>query len=415
MSLRFFVDRADPDLIQGWAFAPGGLEEVRVRRDQMVIGSAAVDGERADVHQAYPDQPESLRSGFTIVPSRERLESPTCTLDLEFVRRDGQVEEPVRFTVYVPREADAAARTSGSPFPPSVLRILADLRGDHYAHGPWTDALQDEAIADLELVVAHGPQTVVGLYGYLGWLRALRARLDFVARHFPRRNPARTDPHDKDFLAVGSSPDEMLTIAHHLYVLRAHGLTGRFLEFGCFKGFSTACLSHACAELGIGMNVFDSFAGLPPSDSAYHGHGEFSGGLEEVRRNVREFGNLDAVSFHPGYFEDTIGGAPLDPLCIWMDVDLQTSSRTVMTILDQLSPQSCVFSHEVLPGHYGPRGIEYGNAADDVVGPIVQAFERVGRHATGRFLTHDTGVFWDRDAGIPVLPTDRLLRLVALA
>jgi hypothetical protein len=414
-TLRYWVDRADPELVQGWAFAADGLQEVRLRAGELVIASAPIDGERPDVHSAHPSEPGSLRSGFTLVPPLARLERPTCSVELEFVHRDGRVERPERYTMYVPGRSPATAALPRAPFPPSVLRIVADLRGaDHWADGAWSDARDDEVLADLELVIAHGPKHVAGLYGYLGWMRQQAERLAFVERHFPRRNPERSDPHDKDFLAVGSTWHEMLTIVHHLYVLRAHGLSGSLLEFGCFKGFSTACLSQACAQLGIGMDVFDSFAGLPHTDSSYHGHGEFAGSLEEVRGNVREFGDVDAVRFHPGFFADTLPGRTLDPIAIWMDVDLRSSSRDVMTVLDRLPAASCVFSHECEPGHFASGGTRHGRGADDVVGPIVEAFERVGRRPTGRFLSHHTGAFWDRADGIPVLSTERVLRLVAL-
>ena len=100
------------------------------------------------------------------------------------------------------------------------------------------------------------------------------------------------------------------------------------------------------------MQVFDSFAGLPPSESTYHLAGDFTGGLDEVQRNVREFGAAEVVVFHPGFFAETLRGQQLRPICIWMDVDLQASSRDVMSIFDQLPPQSCVFSHECWPRHF---------------------------------------------------------------
>jgi len=414
-TLHYWVDRADPELVQGWAFAADGLREVRLCVDERVIAAAPIDGERPDVHSAHPSEPRSLHSGFTLVPPPARLERPTCDLELEFVHHDGRRERPARFTLYVPGAAPAPAALPRAPFPPSVLRILADLRGaEHWTDGPWNETRDDEALADLELVIAHGPKHVEGLYGYLGWMRQQAERLAFIERHFPRRNPERSDPRDKDFLAVGSTWQEMLTIVHHLYVLRAHGLTGRFLEFGCFKGFSTASLSQACAQLDVGMDVFDSFAGLPQSESSYHGHGEFAGSLPEVRRNVREFGSVDAVEFHPGFFSETLPGRLLHPLAIWMDVDLESSSRDVMTIFDRLPGASCVFSHECLPDHFVGETVRSLGGADDVVGPIVEAFVRAGRTPTGRFLTHHTGVLWDRDAGIPVLSTERVLRLIAL-
>ena len=47
----------------------------------------------------------------------------------------------------------------------------------------------------------------------------------------------------KDFLCKANSPIEMISIAHHLYVMKSYGITGDFAEFGCFKGFSSSMLS----------------------------------------------------------------------------------------------------------------------------------------------------------------------------
>jgi hypothetical protein len=51
----------------------------------------------------------------------------------------------------------------------------------------------------------------------------------------------------------------MLTLASHLYVLKQHNLKGRVFEFGCFKGYSTCCISLTCRELGLQLATFDSF------------------------------------------------------------------------------------------------------------------------------------------------------------
>ena len=163
------------------------------------------------------------------MPPRSRLGVPTRQLEIEFVYRDGRTERfDVLHDLHPRAAAPAPTRLPSAPFPPSVLRILADLRGaDHYAEEPWTDERDDEVLADLAFVIAHGPQTITGLYGYLGWLRQQSERIAFIAWLLPVRNPERSDPKAKDFLAVGSTVlEEMLTIVHHLYVLHAHGLAG---------------------------------------------------------------------------------------------------------------------------------------------------------------------------------------------
>jgi hypothetical protein len=74
------------------------------------------------------------------------------------------------------------------------------------------------------------------------------------------------------------------------------------------------------------MDVFDSFEGLPPSGSTYYRAGEFAASFDEVVRNVTEFGHPDVVTFHPGFFSESVPGWTRRPAaCLWMDVDLEQS------------------------------------------------------------------------------------------
>jgi hypothetical protein len=193
--------------------------------------------------------------------------------------------------------------------------------------------------------------------------------------------------------AVASTPQEHFIIAHHLYTLKGHGVAGDLVEFGCFKGFSTSCLSFACQLLGMRMQVFDSFEGLPPSDSSYYEAGDFAGSLAEVERNVGNFGAPDVVSYHKGFFADVLH-VDLGPVaCIWMDVDLEVSARDAMQALGRLDPRSCLFSHECAPQSFDDDGrIKIVDSPDSVLPPIREAFIRENRQPLGRFLSGNTGV-----------------------
>jgi hypothetical protein len=94
-----------------------------------------------------------------------------------------------------------------------------------------------------------------------------------------------------------------------------------------------------------------------------------------------------------------------------MDVDLESSSRDIMTILGRLPVESCLFSHECCPEYFGPTGIVAARGPDSVVGPILDAFRENGREITGRFISGNTGAFWDRNRGIPVMPVNELIRI----
>jgi hypothetical protein len=190
---------------------------------------------------------------------------------------------------------------------------------------------------------------------YLFYLKWMYETFHAVAELFPHENAARAGSPDRlDARAMATSPEEMLHLANHLYVLASHGIEGAVLECGCFKGFSTCCLSHACDALARPLYAADSFAGLPaprPDERAYEA-GDFRGSLAEVEANVRAFGRPERVSFRPGWFADSLAGWREPLALLWLDVDLYQSARDVLAgALPALDPRGVIFSHELLAGH----------------------------------------------------------------
>jgi hypothetical protein len=272
-----------------------------------------------------------------------------------------------------------------------------------------------EAVDDLSFLFHRASRQTRALFGYAAFVSETWQRIEFNARHFPQRNPTAgpdTSVARKDRKGVGTSPIEHFVIAHHLATLRSHGVPGNFCEFGCFKGFSTACLSDACFRLGLTMDVFDSFEGLPASKSDYYEKGDFAGSIDEVTRNVDEFGKLAAVRFHPGFFVDSLP-TYLEPeiACLWMDVDLAVSAEDAMTVLPRLSPLGCVFSDECPEHRFDADGPVLKRGPDEVVPPIVEAFARAGRRLRGEYVAGNSGVFYDPDTAVPILRAAPLLRL----
>ena len=215
--------------------------------------------------------------------------------------------------------------------------MLRELRAfdDRYLAPSWSDEVCSAAAEDLAFLVRRGTRATPELHHHLAFLGQLWMRAAFVERHFPRENKE-VAVTAKDRSGVQNSAAEVFCIGAHLAVLRSHGVPGSFAEFGCFKGFSTAILSDACHQLGIGMHVFDSFAGLPPSESSYYEEGEFAGSLDEVRANVAAYGRPAAVTYHPGFFSESLPGFSETSMCIWMDVDLESSSTDAMKVLPRL-------------------------------------------------------------------------------
>lgn len=115
---------------------------------------------------------------------------------------------------------------------------------------------------------------------------------------------------------------------------------GVFIEAGCFKGGSTAKFSLAAAAMERQLVVFDSFEGIPENEekhgrtlsgrSAPFERGDYAGSLAEVRDNVTKYGEISACSFVKGWFEDT--APPFDQKIagVYLDVDLESSTRTCL-------------------------------------------------------------------------------------
>ena len=130
---------------------------------------------------------------------------------------------------------------------------------------------------------------------------------------------------------------------------------GVIVEAGCFKGGSTAKLSIAAKMAGRKLVVFDSFEGLPAPVSAVRGfaehqnfrQGEYAGSLDEVRENVRRYGEIDACEFVKGWFSDTMPRFTEPVITAFVDVDLADSVRTCMRYLyPLLIPNGVIFSHD---------------------------------------------------------------------
>jgi len=98
---------------------------------------------------------------------------------------------------------------------------------------------------------------------------------------------------------------------------------------------------------------------------------------------------------------------------LWMDVDLESSAEDVMTIHPRLDPLGAVFTHECEAVHFDGDRIVAVRDPNTVVPSIVDAFARAGAPALGRYLTGNTGAFWRRDGGLPVLADAPLRKLLA--
>lgn len=414
--MRYSVDEVSSDRLLGWAFASDREVSVRVVVAGKVVGEATTGEYRIDVARSL-GVPDAARSGFEFQFEPEHFAhvgEPQAGVVLVLTAgADAVRTEPVAVPVLAADSGPATA-TGPAPFPPGVVALLRRFRPATYDR-PWDDELAERAVTDLRVLLHRGPRAVPALHSHLVLLGQLWVRAAFVERYFPRENAA-AELGAKDRSAVQNSAVEVYAVAAHLATVAAHGVDGPLLEFGCFKGFSTAILSDVCHQLGRTLQVFDSFAGLPPSASAYYRTGDFTGTRAEVEANVRSYGRPAAVAYHEGFFADTVPRATLPQVAqLWLDVDLESSARDAMAVLPRLDQRGAVFSHECPAEAFAGDRIVSERSPETVIPPILDAFADLGRPVAGRHVHGHTGAFWDPEVGIPVLPTAALLRLRDLA
>jgi O-methyltransferase len=137
-------------------------------------------------------------------------------------------------------------------------------------------------------------------------------------------------------------------------------LVGCVVECGTYKGGSAANLSLACARTGRKLHIFDSFCGLPEPEDRDRDHrsvgtaggspytlGQFSGSLEEVRRNISRYGDVGTCEFHPGFFSKTLPLFSEPVVLAFVDVDLRSSLEDCVRWLWPLLQKGCrLYTHE---------------------------------------------------------------------
>ena len=169
--------------------------------------------------------------------------------------------------------------------------------------------------------------------------------------HLLRRMQAASDN-----LVCGHGEEELLRVAIAI-AGTPPDVPGVVVECGCWKGGSSAKLSVAAGLTGRQFFVFDSFQGLPSNaqgpSRTIHGQavsfpeGEYVGTIEEVRDNVRKYGDISVTTLVPGWFEDTLPSFSMPLAVAYLDVDLVTSTQTCIKYLwPCLSPGGVIFSQD---------------------------------------------------------------------
>ncbi len=114
-------------------------------------------------------------------------------------------------------------------------------------------------------------------------------------------------------------------------------IKGDIIECGVYKGSSSSSLSIACKLTGRKLFVCDSFEGLPSGEKelqrvyphlkvyGYYKKGMYAGSLEEVKKNISQYGEIQSCEFVKGYFSDSLKQLHSSFALAFLDVDLTSS------------------------------------------------------------------------------------------
>jgi O-methyltransferase len=186
----------------------------------------------------------------------------------------------------------------------------------------------------------------VGIHYGVGFWEKVRMVLRF------RRNTRK--------VITASSWLEHVQLAAYIFSVPAQA-AGDVIECGCYKGGSTVNLSLVCGRVKRKLIVCDSFEGLPPCEERDKVHynyleqrkehyemGQFCGRLDEVKENIRNYGDIQSCEFVKGYFCDTLPGLNgKSYVAAFVDVDLHKSLEDcLISIWPRLRPGFRLFSHE---------------------------------------------------------------------
>ncbi|PKN94483.1 MAG: methyltransferase [Chloroflexi bacterium HGW-Chloroflexi-6] len=161
------------------------------------------------------------------------------------------------------------------------------------------------------------------------------SKIDFFLTKFKEISNNVECPHN---------PSHILTFVSQIFTLPKN-IEGCIVEAGCFKGGSTAKFSLIASYLDRELIIFDSFEGLPENQEEHkktiHGLSvegwfqgkEFSGSLEEVKHNVKKYGDISCCTFIKGWFDHTMSNFNNKICAAYLDVDLASSTKTCIQYL----------------------------------------------------------------------------------
>jgi len=251
---------------------------------------------------------------------------------------------------------------------------------------PFRQPRTDSDLAFERWMVEEGVRQSPAVRRYLIFLSSMSNIFELIFAFFLKDNPGREGK--KDEVGVATSPEEMLFIARSLYIIDSYGVEGAVLECGCFKGFSSCCLSWACDYLGRELIVADSFQGLPDVEHTFYDGGDFRGDFESVSETISTLGRSRCVRFVKGWFSESLRDFDDELALMWLDVDLYQSTLDVLgNAFIKLDPRGVVFSHEFADEFIDVDGRIEDAPGEDVARAFRLFFDQHGVSYRAKFLT----------------------------
>jgi O-methyltransferase len=152
---------------------------------------------------------------------------------------------------------------------------------------------------------------------------------------------------------------ELLAITKRILNLGSH-IPGVIVEAGAYHGGSTAKLSLVARLCNRQLAVFDSFEGMP-ENSEVHGKsifgrehhfpkGSHTVAIDEVKKNIARFGDIERCRFYKGWFGDTMPKFKEKVAVACINADLVQSTKDCLANLYPLMQKGgIIFSQD---GHF---------------------------------------------------------------
>lgn len=237
--------------------------------------------------------------------------------------------------------------------PASINALLNNVRNQnnrHQEHLPENNPTKGELSRALDaedaFILCTQLKNEPEVSEILDFTRGVIEKFREIHRGMSYRNPNYEHDHKDALYASGWAGMALIPMAVSLFALKKSGVDGHMLECGVYKGGTTACMSHVCAQLGIKLYAADSFEGLPHgSEDGYYKKGQFLGRFDEVVANVERFGNATSVEYVRGWFRDSLQNFKEPLALVFLDTDLYDSSLDALNCIGKnIAPDGLIFS-----------------------------------------------------------------------